>query len=702
MLFYKTTFRYDLAIEKNESADADKTNEQMLFFLPGGEESGHICRSNKKLYEALQSSSGFCFITGYEQEGDNAVAVFSIKEQEDLPPLLAALRKTLRIPEEVGTKVQEITAFDAFTHYEAAERKRYLPGIAKPVKALMEETLNRCTCSFLSGVYGKETIQEFKQYKCREILRAAEPFFPDKAFREEVRRIYSLKNPKRFYGIPVHYGFCCSNSKSGKELIRLLFQALYGNRRLLGTRITFIYPFAFDIDDEDYLSAMDAACKMAKGTMVVLDCTKKREIKRRIRRAQRAVDPSRGPDNNSIRKLLGLMEKYQRETLFVLLEEPGQNVFAGITDLSGAGLPIIQFTEQVGSRSKALRYLRGLADACDIKGFVPKKWQTILMPRERYTAGDVQADFNIWYNRALQENVYTAYRDCCQTDNARQNRTDSYTRLQSMVGLQEIKRCIDTILADFRLRKLRSDAGLKCEQKSMHMLFTGNPGSAKTTCARLLAGILKEQGLLKTGAFVECGRGDLVGQYVGWTARIVKDKFAKARGGILFIDEAYALNSKDNFGPEAINTIVEEMENCRDDVMVIFAGYPGPMEKFVQANEGLRSRIAFHLNFPDYNAEDLTGIFRLMLEERGYVCEPEALEVAHSLFSEVDSHKEFGNGRFVRNLLEQSIMKQSARLANSAGKKSLHRKELITLLAEDIAMEMVQNCKQEKRPIGFQ
>jgi SpoVK/Ycf46/Vps4 family AAA+-type ATPase len=241
------------------------------------------------------------------------------------------------------------------------------------------------------------------------------------------------------------------------------------------------------------------------------------------------------------------------------------------------------------------------------------------------------------------------------------------------------------------------------------MLFTGNPGSAKTTCARLLAGILKEQGFLQTGAFVECGRGDLVGKYVGWTAKIVKEKFSQARGGILFIDEAYALNSDDHFGPEAINTAVQEMENHRDDVVVIFAGYPEPMEKFLRANEGLRSRIAFHLEFPDYNADEMTDIFNLMLEEQGYICETEALEKARNLFSAATAQKEFGNGRFARNLLEQSIMKQSARLAGfadcteagAAANRPLHRQDLITLLAEDIAVETVQNHRQDKPLIGF-
>ena len=706
MLFYKMTFTCDLAEEKHENPAADKRFRQEESFSRRREES-YICRCNEKLYDALGSSSKFCFITGYGPGGDCVTAVFSVKEQEEVSYYSAVLRETLRLPEEVGMEVQEITVFEACKYREAAERKRYLPNITEPVWDFMELHFDRHARSFLSGINGKETATEIKQYRCREILRAAEPYFPDKAFKEEVRRIYSLKNPKKFYGIPVHYGFCYNNSGWGKEMVQLLFQALYKNKRLLGTRITHIFPFTFELYEEENWAALDALCQLARGTMLVLDCTQKSEIRRRRGRVLYAGAPEQDWDTASVRKLVNIMEKYQRETLFVLLEEPGQNVFAKVMDMSGARLPMMQFTEQVGSRGRALRYLSYLLDGCNIKEFVPPEWETILTPREQYTAGDVQADFDNWYNQALQENVYAAYRDCCRTDPAGQNKTDSYTKLQNMVGLQEIKRVIDTILADFHLRKLRLGAGLKCEQKSMHMLFTGNPGSAKTTCARLLAGILKEQGLLKTGTFVECGRSDLVGQYVGWTAKIVKEKFAKARGGVLFIDEAYALNSNDKFGPEAMNTIVQEMENHRDDVIVIFAGYPEPMEKFVQANEGFRSRIAFHLNFPDYNVEDLTQIFQLMLEERGYGCEPEALNVVHALFSAAVRYKEFGNGRFVRNLLEQSIMKQSARLANVAGRNCTeirppHRKELTTLLAEDIAVETVQNYKQEKRPIGFQ
>ena len=170
--------------------------------------------------------------------------------------------------------------------------------------------------------------------------------------------------------------------------------------------------------------------------------------------------------------------------------------------------------------------------------------------------------------------------------------------------------------------------------------------------------------------------------------------------------EAYALNSDDKFGPEAINTIVQEMENHRDDVIVIFAGYPEPMEEFLRSNEGLRSRIAFHLNFPDYNVEEMTEIFALMLKEQGFTCSKRFLEKAYDLFSEAVTHADFGNGRFARNLLEQTIMKQSARLIRlnsetTTSSRPLHRKDLITLLADDLAMESVQNYRKEKPSIGF-
>ena len=181
-----------------------------------------------------------------------------------------------------------------------------------------------------------------------------------------------------------------------------------------------------------------------------------------------------------------------------------------------------------------------------------------------------------------------------------------------MTGLNNVKSLADRILAFYRLEKKREKFGIESCDISRHMIFTGNPGCAKTTVARLIAEILSEEQILETGAFVECGRSDLVGRYVGWTAKCVKRKFREAKGGVLFIDEAYSLlDDSHSFGDEAINTIVQEMENMRKEVIVIFAGYPVPMNDFLERNEGLNSRIAFHVSFDDYS------VFKGRLRRRG-------------------------------------------------------------------------------------
>ena len=239
--------------------------------------------------------------------------------------------------------------------------------------------------------------------------------------------------------------------------------------------------------------------------------------------------------------------------------------------------------------------------------------------------------------------------------------------------------------------------------RSRHMIFTGNPGTAKTTVARLLAEILKENGILKTGAFIECGRADLVGKYVGWTAQIVKEKFSQAQGGILFIDEAYSLVEDRGglYGDEAINTIVQEMENKRGDVIVIFAGYPGKMKEFLAKNEGLRSRIAFHVDFPDYGSDELMGILEKMLLDKQYVMTSQAKAKAQQIFKQVCTRNEFGNGRFVRNLFEQAVNRQATRISESA-EEEIGREKLFELQEIDLDVNIVkQYDKEQIRPIGF-
>ena len=707
MLFYKATFYCPKTDGESEDPAADKSQQKTWSILQNINDRRSVRSYNERLRKATAAWTTFCFVAERNEESCGFTVVFSVKAKEDAPRLLAAAQKTLLKPtEESDIQLQEITMQDVVRLLNVADYNSFISCIAEPIEDFIKESFNGYRATFLLDSNFRDTMPEISKYSCKKIRQLSKKYFPDPLFCKEIDRIYSAKNPKQYYGTPVHYDFCFSNSKSGKELIRLLFQALYNNNRLLGQRITYISLLLMETDERSVWKRLDKLCELSQGTMIVFDLTDREDVLKNQIRPLNGSAAASDLDRESAEKLFRLMEKYQRSTQFVLLEAPQQDMFHKALEAADTNLPMLRFAEQVGDRASALNYLHFLLEECNIKKFVPADWQSLLTPQESYTAEDVQTDFNFWYNRALQENVYTAYRGCCEQSSKPKSKTDSYGKLQSMVGLTGIKHVIDRILSDFRIRKLRLDAGLKCDSKSLHMLFTGNPGSAKTTCARLLAGIMKERDLLQTGEFVECGRSDLVGQYVGWTAKIVKDKFRKARGGVLFIDEAYALNSDDHFGPEAINTIVQEMENHRDDVIVIFAGYPEPMEDFLKANEGLRSRIAFHLNFPDYNADEMTKIFAMMLKEQGYICTTDFLDKSRNLFSEAVKHKEFGNGRFARNLLEQTVMKQSARLIHltegtDAPSQPLHRKDLITLLADDLAVESVTNYRVEKQSIGF-
>lgn len=235
----------------------------------------------------------------------------------------------------------------------------------------------------------------------------------------------------------------------------------------------------------------------------------------------------------------------------------------------------------------------------------------------------------------------------------------------------------------------------------MHMVFTGSPGTAKTTAARLFARIMKENGLLSVGNLYDVGRAGLVGRYVGWTAKNVKDKFAQAKGSVLFIDEAYSLldDRGGSYGDEAINTIVQEMENNREDMVVIFAEYPKEMEEFLSRNPGLRSRIAFHVPFADYNAEELYAIGELVAKKKGLRFATSVRDKLLPILETAGKIPDFGNGRYVRSLIEKAAMKQAGRLVNM-DVDLVTGEEISTLTAEDFDV-LGEAMKRERKKIGF-
>jgi probable Rubsico expression protein CbbX len=264
---------------------------------------------------------------------------------------------------------------------------------------------------------------------------------------------------------------------------------------------------------------------------------------------------------------------------------------------------------------------------------------------------------------------------------------------EELVGLAPVKSRIREIAALLLIDKLRRNLGITAANPGLHMSFTGSPGTGKTTVGLKMADILYQLGYIKKGHLLTVTRDDLVGQYIGHTAPKTKEVLKKAMGGVLFIDEAYYLYKPDNerdYGSEAIEILLQVMENQRDDLVVILAGYKEPMDKFYESNPGLSSRIANHIDFPDYSTDELLKIAKLMLEEQQYQLTPDA-EVALERY--IDKRKEkplFANARSVKNALDRARMRQANRIFDSRG-QVLTKKELVNLEAEDILQSTVFN-----------
>ncbi|TXI23531.1 MAG: CbbX protein [Nitrosomonas sp.] len=262
---------------------------------------------------------------------------------------------------------------------------------------------------------------------------------------------------------------------------------------------------------------------------------------------------------------------------------------------------------------------------------------------------------------------------------------------RELIGLKPVKTRIHEIAALLLVDRVRKQLGLSAGAPSLHMCFTGNPGTGKTTVALRMSEILHRLNYVREGHLVSVTRDDLVGQYIGHTAPKTKEVIKKAMGGVLFIDEAYYLYKPENerdYGAESIEILLQTMENNRDDLVVILAGYKDRMDKFFYSNPGMRSRIAHHIDFPDYSANELLAIAKLMLAAQNYRFSPSG-ENAFSEYLQLRMKLEhFANARSVRNALDRARLRQANRLFTSA-KKTLTSIDLMTIEEEDIRSSRV-------------
>lgn len=270
---------------------------------------------------------------------------------------------------------------------------------------------------------------------------------------------------------------------------------------------------------------------------------------------------------------------------------------------------------------------------------------------------------------------------------------DLQAELAGYIGLEQVKKEVETLINLVRVHKMRQEHGLPTAELSLHMVFSGNPGTGKTTIARMMARIYHSLGILSKGQLVEVDRSGLVAGYVGQTAIKTQKVIESALGGVLFIDEAYALNGRtdNDFGQEAIDTILKAMEDHRDDLVVIVAGYDGLMEEFIHSNPGLESRFNRFLHFDDYTLDEMMEILWMQCKKGCYTLDDEAAEAVRNLIREENTDPvSFGNARGVRNIFERILVQQANRLA---AQETVTKEDLMRITAADI--EHVRNSKKE-------
>ena len=506
---------------------------------------------------------------------------------------------------------------------------------------------------------------------------------------EEVERIYYGEPKDKWFGHPVRYIIESRDYEVSEVVMELLAGALYANNRVKNPKYGSLY-----IGEKEFSRNMiESIYEINKGNVLFMeldsddfDCE----------------SDVCGGSLDFLSNICSMSQKHSDNVLTVFIVS-GCNItriVEKIYDLTEHGA-LIDIKEEGLEFDDAMKYLKKKAKKKSVR--IDKNLRAFLKNDKKYYTRELNDFFDEWFDDKLRTSIYPQYSDVAsikKSTASKEPKGKAYDELSKMIGLKDAKRIVTDAINVHKAHKIYALKGMKSNAMAMHMVFTGNPGTAKTTVARLFAKVLQENDIIEYDSIIEVGRGDLVGKYVGWTAPLVRKKFRQAKGGILFIDEAYSLvDDRDgSYGDEAINTIVQEMENHREDVIVIFAGYPDKMEQFLDKNPGLRSRIAFHVKFEDYSPDELCDIARLMVAQKEMRISEEAMAKVHSIMEQAVKQNDFGNGRFVRNIIERAQMAQATRLVK-ADFDSISAEDVATICAEDIIPS--DYIPKTKNVIGF-
>lgn len=611
------------------------------------------------------------------REGENVIfATFSFddkfeKFKDAYDHILGLLKDAFQIGK-VKEQPEEITMYQFSDDIFEAKRRDYLNMCSRIV-----ETSRLWFYEYYTGnkehlfFHFNEKIVSDQMEKCDWLF--------DESLKNELINIETHKNTSEFHGNMVHYIISSRSVETTSVMTEALMQSLLRANRISSRRMEIIS----ELEPEVYQKAnrLEDIIENSFGGVVVFDLTEKF-----------------GDDPTSYvmasKYIANLVKQYRNHCLFVFtynMDNPGFSYYL-LPQIKKYVIPVA-LREGTGDRKAAVNYMKKLITESDYAKYSDQAAEYLKrFPGNEFTQTDVLMAYEQFESWCLNKNVLHAY-DCDISGDFLLDRDEnvesSYEKLQKLVGLDIVKEKIDSIIASDIVEKERKKRrGKDYQTSTMHMIFGGNPGSAKTTVAKLFAGIAKEKGILKSGAFVEKGGMDLDG--LG-CVQAIRAAFLAAKGGVLFIDEAYTLKSD-----TAVAVLLQEMENQREHVIVILAGYNERMQAFLDINEGLKSRIPYWVEFPDYFADELTDIFKLMVQERGFCITDDAVKEAHYIFEKVRITENFGNGRYARNLLDRAIQNQSVRILSAENSVSNIRKEELFLITKEDIGTLSEGLKEER------
>lgn len=574
--------------------------------------------------------------------------------------------------------INEIKSQTAYERLRTADQQ----GFVRDFKTLADEL--GINWPFRSR--GKEVLPAAGKDNSRLIHEAGQlPF--GRVLQEELTRIMDYPTQTRVVGHPVHYIIISDAVEQNLKAAELLVQALYSAGRIESRRCLIEELSSFEPVRSEKFEEVHNTCS---GGVHVIDYASG---------DKGALIPCESFEDDISSVCQGI-HQHRHEVLTIVCFTYQQMKVKDFLERQLSSISFISIQAECLNEESAFTYLleqarqRGIYSEDGLKQLARDHGDQPL--------SQLLTQFENWFDDHLKTITYPQYAfktQTLQSDRIVQPVPEgAYRQLQDMIGLKEVKLLIEQILTSHRAHQLLSRQGIHSQRPGLHMIFSGNPGTAKTSVARLLTRILKEEGVLSKGDLIEVGRADLVGKYVGWTSVKVREAFEKASGSILFIDEAYSLmdSRSGTFGEEAINALVLEMERRRDDTAVILAGYPDKMNELIQSNPGLRSRISFNLPFADYTPEELYQILQLLALDQGIAIHPSVRDLLLPIFSKASTETDFGNGRFVRNMLDRARMIQAGRIVQSGC--NMQDERLMTLYPEDFSY---QPAERIKRFIGF-